>query len=244
MDATRALSDTEALATLIDSLLASSDSTHGLRRALRHARRELLLFESLRTAKTTPTQLADTSRIQIGGGSRLLESFVNIDIVEPADVLWDVRESLPLPDGESQLIFMEHFLEHIDYPTSVHAVLSECFRALCSGGKLIIGVPDARHVISGYVSSDATMLERMEEAWYGRRGSDFELRTYIDLVNYVFRDQDDSDRYTPHLWAYDDAKLRSLCLDAGFRKVEPWHHDPEIANPARAWGSVYVVAVK
>jgi hypothetical protein len=71
-----------------------------------------------------------------------------------------------------------------------------------------------------------------------------DLNTYLDPVNYVFCDQDDDDKYTPHLWAYDYDKLADLFIQAGFSNTEPWTFDPDIANPKRQWGSVYIIATK
>ena len=71
-----------------------------------------------------------------------------------------------------------------------------------------------------------------------------DINTYLDLINYVFRDQDDDPVYNPHYWAYDHDKLVQLFTEAGFRTVEPWPFDPAMANPKRQWGSVYVSAVR
>lgn len=234
----------EAMATQIEHLLQASATTHGLRRALRGVARELDVFRAHETGRDdVPPRLA-ARLVQIGGGSRLLPGFINIDILPPADVIFDVREGLPLADGESEFIFAEHFLEHIDYPVSVKRVVAECFRILQPGGQLVLGVPDARMIIEGYVRNDVAIQDRMMREWYANRDKTSHFDTYLDLVNYVFRDQDDSDRYTPHLWAYDLDRLVSLCADAGFRKVEAWPHDSAVANPDRAWGSVYTVAYK
>lgn len=108
----------------------------------------------------------------------------------------------------------------------------------------MIGVPDAGFVIGGYIEGDEELRSRMMQDWYGNRSGREHFGTYLDLVNYVFRDQDDSDRYTAHLWAYDYEKLADLCAGAGFRKVSLWPHDSQLANPEREWGSVYAVAVK
>jgi len=63
-------------------------------------------------------------------------------------------------------------------------------------------------------------------------------------VNYHFRDQDDDSKYSPHYWAYDFEKLKSLVKDAGFARIKRWKFDKFIANPQREWGSVYIEAVK
>ncbi|MBV1854545.1 class I SAM-dependent methyltransferase [Catellatospora tritici] len=236
--------DLAGLDVLVGQLLEAPTSTHGLRRALRGLRREIGVFQAHRAGCEDLPERITARRVQLGGGSRLLPGFVNIDIIPPADVIFDVREGLPIVDGETEFIFAEHFLEHIDYPVSVKRVIAECYRVLQPDGQLVLGVPDAGMIIDAYVDSDPDIRERMMEEWYANRDDRAHFNTYLDLVNYVFRDQDDSDRYTPHLWAYDLDKLVSLCAEAGFRKVEPWPHDPTIANPDRAWGSVYTVAYK
>ena len=233
----------EILATQVDDVLRAT-TTHGLQRVLRSLRREIDMFRAHQAGRADLPEGLTARRVQIGGGSRLLTGFINIDIIPPADVIFDVREGLPLPDGGTEFIFAEHFLEHVDYPVSVKRVVAECFRILEPGGRLVIGVPDAAMIIDGYMKGDLALRECMMRGWYAKRDDRAHFNTYLDVVNYVFRDQDDSDRYTPHLWAYDLEKLVSLCAEAGFRKVEPWPHDSAIANPDRAWGSVYTVACK
>jgi predicted SAM-dependent methyltransferase len=231
----------------IDRTLTSAHTTHGVRRTLRAAIRELDLWEAhARSTATLGTQAGrlEARHIQIGGGVHTLNGYVNVDLVPPADVLWDVREGLPFREITAQVIFTEHFLEHIDYPVSVKRFVAECFRVLADDGQLIVGVPDAAMVIDAYVHDDPVIRERMMREWYDKRDNQEHFNTYLDLVNYVFRDQDDNNRYTPHLWSYDYDKLASLMVATGFRSVEPWQFDPRLANPNRQWGSVYAIAVK
>ncbi|MFK4148525.1 hypothetical protein [Streptomyces sp. NPDC004065] len=84
----------------------------------------------------------------------------------------------------------------------------------------------------------------MIRRWYAKRDGLSDINTRLDLVNLVFRDQDDDPTYTPHLWAYDHDKLVQLFTEAGFTAVEPWTFDSTMANPKRQWGSVYVIATK
>ena len=84
----------------------------------------------------------------------------------------------------------------------------------------------------------------MVERWYANRNCREDINTFLDLVNYVFRDQDDDPTYNPHYWAYDFEKLVQLFTEAGFATVEPWVFDPAVANPRREWGSVYVTAAR
>jgi len=183
-------------------------------------------------------------KIHLGCGNRYLDNFLNIDIMEPADIICDAREGLPIPDETAEFIFSEHFLEHIDYPISAKKIIRECNRILKKGGKLVIGVPDAELIIQGYIKNDLALYNEMISKWYSKRDCLEHFNTYMDLVNYNLRDQDDSDNYTPHLWAYDFDKLSSLLQNASLKEIKHWKFNPSIANPKREYGSIYVSAKK
>lgn len=148
---------------------------------------------------------------------------------------WDVREGIPLHDDTVELIFSEHFLEHIDYPRSVKHYVREAHRVLTQDGKIITGVPDAAFALSQY-PGPLNPADEMVERWYAKRDCRRDINTQLDLVNLVFRDQDDDPKYTPHFWAYDYEKLVQLFTEAGFATVEPWTFDAKIAKPKRRWG--------
>ncbi|MEV7103335.1 class I SAM-dependent methyltransferase [Streptomyces atroolivaceus] len=230
----------------IASVLADPATTHGLARVLRAAVKEIELHRYHHASRRAwPNGLIDDkpAKVQIGGGAHRIEGFFNIDLVPPADLLWDVREGIPLQDDSTDEIFSEHFLEHIDYPRSAKSYVREAHRALAPGGRIITGVPDAAFALNQYPGPlDAT--DETIERWYAKRDCRGDINTRLDLVNLVFRDQDDDPTYTPHLWAYDHEKLVQLFTEAGFATVEPWTFAPAMANPKRRWGSVYVVATK
>jgi SAM-dependent methyltransferase len=229
----------------IAAALAEPTTTHGLARTLRAAAKEIELSRYHRASQRAwPNGLeAAPTKVQIGGGSHQLDGFFNIDLVPPADVLWDVREGIPLKDDSVELLFSEHFLEHIDYPRSAKHYAREVHRVLRPGGQVITGVPDAAFVLGRYPTPPEQVAE-MVERWYANRTCRGDINTYLDLINYVFRDQDDDPTYNAHFWAYDHEKLVQLFGEAGFRTVEPWAFDPALANPKREWGSVYVIATK
>lgn len=114
---------------------------------------------------------------------------------------------------------------------------------LSPGGQIITGVPDTAFVLAQYPVRPE-MATEMIERWYSKRSCVGDINTYLDLINYVFRDQDDAPNYTPHLWAYDFEKLAQLFAEAGFTSVKRWSFDPTLASPKREWASVYVVATK
>lgn len=228
-------------------LLKDPSITHGLKRALRKLVKEIILYENhvngMRQWGKKRLKLF-YPKIQIGGGSHILPGFLNIDIMPPANLLWDAREGLPLKDKSSDFIFSEHFLEHIDYPVSVKKFIKECFRVLRSGGILVIGVPDSELAVKAYVRRNKKFYKKAIKVWYSKRNCLDDFNIYIDLLNYHFRDQDDDDKYDPHLWAYDREKLNSLLKQAGFKKATEWKFDPKIANPKRKFGSIYIKGKK
>ncbi|HEV3157385.1 MAG TPA: methyltransferase domain-containing protein [Candidatus Baltobacteraceae bacterium] len=227
--------------------LEAPDITYGLSRAFRCALKELDLY---RNHFISRAQLAETPKnvihphVQIGGGNHRIEGFFNIDIVPPADLVWDIRESIPLSESSVELLFSEHFLEHIDYPRSVKHYIAELYRVLRSDGQVITGVPDAEIVLNAYQKRDCDLFATIRDRWYANRNCLNDFNTYLDLVNYVFRDQDDDEKYTPHLWAYDYEKVSNLFLQVGFKRVEPWEFNSKLGNPKRQWGSLYVIATK
>ncbi|MFH8390224.1 class I SAM-dependent methyltransferase [Streptomyces sp. NPDC018036] len=230
----------------IAALLQDPATSHGLSRTLRAAAKELEISRHHQaTNRAWPNGRIDTTpqKVQIGGGAHRIDGFFNIDAVPPADLLWDIREGIPLHDASVQLMFSEHFLEHIDYPRSVKHYAREAHRVLADGGQLVTGVPDAAFLLKHYPANPELATE-MVERWYSKRNCLGDINTFLDLINYTFRDQDDTPNYTPHLWAYDEKKLIQLFTEAGFRTVEPWDFDATMANPKRQWGSVYVVAKK
>ena len=232
------------LAEQISALLENPSTTHGLARTLRAALKEIDVHRHhYASQRRWPTGRVDNApvKVQIGGGSHRIDGFYNIDAVPPADLLWDIREGIPLHDDSVQVLFSEHFLEHIDYPRSAKHYAREAHRVLAPGGQLITGVPDAAFVLAQYPGSPEQSAE-MIERWYSKRNCLGDINTHLDLINYVFRDQDDDPTYNPHYWAYDHEKLVQLFTEAGFSTVELWEFDPAMANPKRRWGSIYVVA--
>lgn len=233
------------LETLLNEILDTHDYTHGVGRSLRNLRKELGLYKNHKKALTSHKKFNKKyPKVQLGSGRHILKGFLNIDVFPPADLICDIREGIPLRDKSTKFIFTEHFLEHMDYPISVKKVVKECYRILEPKGKIIIGVPDGELAMRSYVKRDKKFFDKMLATWYKERNCLGNFNTYIDLVNYIFRDQDDDAEFNPHIWAFDFEKLESLLSDVGFKEVKPWKFDSKIANPRREWGSVYVSAIK
>ena len=80
-------------------------------------------------------------RLHIGSGPLALPGWTNVDVAayDGVDVVLDVRE--PWPFAEAELIFAEHFLEHLTLAEGL-AFLRECRRVLGDEGVLRLSTPN------------------------------------------------------------------------------------------------------
>lgn len=237
----------EQLKAVIDS--QETPLTHGLSRTMRRLGVELELNKLFNASKVATLDFCKGKKfenVQIGSGPHPIDGFVNLDLGFKSDITWDIREGLPFDDNSVDFIFSEHTLEHIDYPVSVKRHFKDLFRVLETGGKSVIGVPDGGRVARAYYEKNTKYLEELKLRWYKNRSSPDSFNTDIDILNYVFRDQDDDPTYTQHFWAYDEDKLFSLFGEAGFNpdEIRLWGFDQTIATPKRQWSSIYVEATK
>ena len=84
--------------------------------------------------------------LDVGCGQRKLPGAIGMDIVKNsrADIVHDMNRSpWPFSDGELDLVFMNHALEHAD---DILQILGEAWRVTKSGGRLVIQVPHFRAV--------------------------------------------------------------------------------------------------
>lgn len=187
----------------------------------------------------------EKKNVQFGCGNHLIDGYINVDIVNPADIIWDVRYDLPFNDRSIKQIFTEHMLEHIDFPTSVNIFLAEAYRVLETGGKIIIGVPDCSLPLNDLENkNDSNRLEAIDK-WYNHRTDVIEnMNNSMDYLNYVMRDQLFHEVYHAHFWGYTKENLTELLTKNGFKNIEIWKPDMQIINPKRLWGTLYLKGEK
>lgn len=167
---------------------------------------------------------------------------MNIDITDPADLFCDVRDGIPLRSNSANFIFSEHFIEHIDYPISTDLFLDECYRILNRNGKIVIGAPNSSLPIDAYNNKDNCYYEKIKERWERKKGA--VIDSYIDIINYHFRDMFHHDKYSPHFWAYDFEKLESMLKRHGFINIKVWQPDLSIINFKRKDRTIYIEGEK
>ena len=92
-----------------------------------------------------------SKKLHLGSGFNYLDGWINIDINSniKTDLLHDLRKPLPYPDYSIDLIFNEHFIEHISYDEAF-IFLKECYRVLKLGGILRISTPNLDWLLEVY----------------------------------------------------------------------------------------------
>ena len=113
----------------------------GLSDARRSIKRELDFARMHRTGVRKARNLdLRHAKLNIGCGRNIKSGWLNVDLSDDADVTLDMREPFPFQGNSFQIIYSEHFLEHIDYPEQTLAFLRECYRVLEAGGIFSVGV--------------------------------------------------------------------------------------------------------
>jgi predicted SAM-dependent methyltransferase len=209
----------------------------GLQRAIRGLRQEPVILQLHRKGCRSADKYANAKslKLNIGCGVNLKPDWVNIDLVRNADLTLDMREPIPLPDGSAQMIYSEHFFEHLDYPTDAMRFLSECFRILEPQGTFSVGVPDTRWPLRDYGDNgDGGYYEAAVNRWHF---PDW-CRTRMEYINYHFR-QDDQ-----HRFAWDFETMEQALRNTGFVEIRQRAYRPELDTETRALGTLYVDALR
>ena len=170
--------------------------------------------------------------LHIGCGPNKKPGWVNIDLGKDADIRLDLRERLPFPDNSVNMVYSEHFFEHLSLEEG-NRFLRECLRVLVPGGRFSVGVPNAQLCLQDYVIDDRDEWLKVRDRYHPKWCS-----TPMHSVNYFFRQDGE------HKYAYDAETLIELLRDCGFSDVHvrPW--DATLDLEARRDGTLYVEGKK
>jgi predicted SAM-dependent methyltransferase len=155
--------------------------------------------------------------VNLGCGGNGRADWVNLDAFPAPGVncVCDCRRGLPFADASCAGIFTEHFFEHVDYTEEVPRLLDECHRILVPGGVIRIVVPDSGRYLQNYALPGWDGISRLRglSPDHDDPYSNCRFRTKMEVVNEIFR------QGTQHKYAYDEATLSRVLLDAGFTHV-------------------------
>lgn len=143
-------------------------------------------------------------KLHIGCGEKRLSGWLNIDIEgNAADLHHDMMNPLPFPTGSVELVYNEHFLEHLTAEQGV-AALREFHRVLRVGGVLRVAMPDLRYILFRY------FWRWRAQEWIKRYDYDH-LQTPAEMVNLCFHEWG-------HRHLYDHPELIRRLREAGFHR--------------------------
>jgi predicted SAM-dependent methyltransferase len=185
-----------------------------IRALMRHAR---LLRRRFRRTDSRLLQaymdVATCPKLQIGGGWRTLDGWLNTDIeLLPGVFQMDAARPFPFKAETFDYVFVEHMIEHIDYPMG-EAMLRECHRVLRPSGVIRVVTPDFRSLAALYCDGDVGI----RQDYY-----DYCLRSFLppghpptraSVANAFFRSWG-------HQYIYDEETLRLILESTGFANVE------------------------
>jgi len=166
--------------------------------------------------------------LHFGCGANRKSGWVNIDLDPKADLRLDLREPFPFPDNCVSLVYSEHFFEHLSLQDGTR-FLRESFRVLLPGGRMSVGVPNARLCLQDYVQGDRDEWLKIRDRYHPKW-----CTTPMHSVNYVFRQNSE------HKYAYDEETLIELITQCGFSNVRTRSWDGALDMEARRAGTLYV----
>lgn len=198
------------------------------------------ILPSRRQMQERAAGLSDV-RLHLGCGRRATSGWVNVDCFSSPeiDLIWDLREQLPMKTGAARLIYSEHVIEHLHFEEA-RAFLVECCRLLKPGGRIRLGMPDAEIYYRAYVSGKTDFFAPL--AHLG--GSVEALDTPNRVINHMFR------MGGHHHYAWDFETLKKELERAGFAGVEKSKSGSAsiaelcLDDPSHAFETLYIEATK
>lgn len=173
-------------------------------------------------------------KLQLGCGTRLKKGWVNIDLRASADIRLDLFRPLPFHNDSVDIVYSEHFLEHIDYPDAAMKLLAECLRVLKPGGVFSVGVPDTEWPLLEYARvRQEGYFRTAKQQWHPSW-----CETDLEHINFHFRQGGE------HRFAYDFTTLEKALSRSGFINVRRREFNPGLDTEERRLGTLYVDAVK
>jgi len=172
-------------------------------------------------------------KLNLGCGEKFKPDWINVDAYAPNALPLDLREPFPFDDNSAEIIYSEHFFEHLEYPKEATRFLKECWRVLSPDGTLSLVVPDTEWPLRAYVENDSGYFKLAREKYHPKW-----CDTKMHNLNYHFRQGDE------HKYAYDFETLAAVLEKNGFDDICRRDFDPELDTESRRIGSLYVRATK
>ena len=197
------------------------------------AKKILLKYRQLGSvSKWNNLKKTDEINLELGSGpKRGTNGWTTID-TEFADINWDLRRGIPLPDESVNKIYSSHLLEHMPYEELLR-FLFECRRVMKTGGEFLVSVPNFRLYIDAY-KDGKDFKDR--DIWY--KPAHVDTGSAMDQLNYIIYMKDQ------HKYMFDEVNLLNLLRKAGFSNVQLRDFNPALDSIERDFESIYATAHK
>lgn len=212
------------------AVMGASGAAERLYRELKIAERHDATVRRLKSAPPEPPL-----KLNLGCGPNVKVGWINIDLSTRAPYTIDLRRPWPFPDDSTEIVYSEHFFEHLEYPDEVRFFLGEAYRVLKPGGRLNTGIPGAEGVLMAY--ADKSQRERTFQQFRGKVHPAW-CDTPMHSVNYFFR------QGTEHKYAYDLETLVRVLEQSGFEKVARREFEAGLDSEKRRTHTLYVDGFK
>ena len=184
------------------------------------------------------TRSREIKKLHIGCGPHIIDGWLNADFIR-GEIFIDAKNKLPFKSNTFDIIFNDHFLEHLEYRDELPKFLKDCIRILKPGGIISIGVPDTEIVLISYVKGDDTYFNLAKKLWHPSW-----CQTKMEHINYHFRQDGE------HKFAYDFETLKKVLSEKGFVEIEKREFNQSkfaelnVSREERRMGTIYVDAMK
>ncbi|CAN5632223.1 hypothetical protein BH11PLA2_BH11PLA2_13390 [soil metagenome] len=187
-------------------------------------------------AAKTLTKFAPPYKLHVGCGRVHFDGWINLDgdqeYANP-DIIWDLRDGLPVPDASCRYIHSEHVVEHIPVASGVN-FFRECRRTLVPGGVMRVAMPSLDNILKLVAAG-----RWQDQDWL--RWPDFQfVQTQCEMLNMSFRAWE-------HQWLYDREELERRLKEAGFTAIAFRNHsesdEPELRNRETRADSLLIAEV-
>lgn len=161
-------------------------------------------------------------KLHLGAGPFCFPGWLNTDLHPQSDSIYELDASakLPFDDCTFSVVFSEHLIEHMEYPSGAR-MLREVYRVLRPGGYVRFSTPDLHRLVGLLLhNNDNVRL------------------SYVRLINHLFSHADDLNDPTftinsvfyshGHRFLYTEELLTKLYSNTGFKEIKRF--DPLISD--------------
>jgi predicted SAM-dependent methyltransferase len=183
-------------------------SRNKLKKKLLNIERNVLVLYKKQDIKKV-IQSRSALYLHLGCGQIHLPNWINIDIVNTAavDLKWNLKYGFPFDDNSIDLIYSEHFLEHLTLDDGI-SLLRNSYKVLKTGGIIRIAMPDLEVLVDNYLHLWQTDNWKKDLA-FDRTGNE----TACELFNIGMRSWE-------HKYIYDFNDMKKRLENAGFGGIK------------------------